>query len=92
MPGMWRHGERLPRLLRVFNGLPDGSLLFVTRIEPDQYFATRPQVPAQVLVPARDRPPRLHGQARQRLEARHVPLPDVLTARSGDPGGKLHPS
>lgn len=30
----------------VFNGLPDGSLLFVSRIEPDQYLATRPAAPA----------------------------------------------
>ena len=30
----------------VFNGPPDGSLLFVSRIEPDQYLATRPAAPA----------------------------------------------
>jgi hypothetical protein len=64
----------------VFNGLPDGSLLFVTRIEPGQYLATRPQVPIgaslyQLGIAHRG----CIGQARQRLEGRHVSLPDVLT-------------
>lgn len=63
----------------VFNGLPDGSLLFVTRIEPDQYFATRPQVPAQVTLYQLGIAHRgCTDKARQQLEARQAPLPDVL--------------
>jgi len=31
----------------VFNGLPDGSLLFESRIEPDQYLTARPAAPAR---------------------------------------------
>lgn len=64
----------------VFNGLPDGSLLFVSRAEPDQYFATRPAVPThatlyQLGIAHRD----CSDHARQRLEARQVSLPEVLT-------------
>ena len=65
----------------VFNGLPDGSLLFVSRIEPDQYLATRPAAPAhatlyQLGIAHRS----CLDHARQRLEARQVSLPDVLTS------------
>jgi hypothetical protein len=63
----------------VFNGLPDGSLLFVTGIEPDQYLATAPAVPVNTTfyqlgiahLGCLER-------ARQRLEARQVSLPDAL--------------
>jgi hypothetical protein len=64
----------------IFNGLPDGSLLFVSHAEPDQYFATHPAVPAHAMlyqlgIAHRD----CTDHARQCLEAGQVSLPEVLT-------------
>jgi hypothetical protein len=63
----------------MFNGLRDGSVLIVTHAEPDQHFATRPNVPAdrtfyQLGIAHRD----CSDRARQRLEAGQVSLSDVL--------------
>jgi hypothetical protein len=63
----------------IFNGPQDGSLLIVTHAEPDQHFATRPSVPAdltfyQLGIAHRD----CSDRARQRLETGRAPLPDVL--------------